>query len=153
MIYTFKNTQLIKCDLMTVWKFFSNPKNINGLTPKKMHFRTITKNLPDQIHEKMVIVYHVSPLFSIPLKWVTTIISVVPNQSFIDIQQRGPFKKWHHLHTFTETKDGVLMTDLVTYELPFGIIGDLTHNILVKKEIEKLFQYRTHIIHTYFKNE
>jgi len=152
-IYTFRTQQLIKTDLDLVWSFFSNPEHIHTLTPAQMRFRTITQNLPNQIHENLVIVYKISPIFPIPLKWETKIISVKTHKNFVDILTKGPYKKWHHLHTFEKTKQGVLLTDEVTYELPFDFIGNFFHRILVKKKIEKLFTYRTQQINKQFKND
>lgn len=153
MIFTFENKQFIKSDLKTVWSYFSNPKHINALTPPEMHFKTLTENLPTQIYKDQVITYWVSPLFQIPMKWKTKIISVENEKSFIDIQIKGPYKKWHHLHTFEKIKDGILMTDLITYELPFGYLGNLVHRILVKEKIEELFEFRTKQIQKHFENE
>ena len=153
MIYTFKNHQIIKSDFNTVWEFFNDPKHINVLTPPEMKFLTLTKNLPKQIHENLEISYNVSPLFGIPLKWKTKITTVVPNESFIDIQIKGPYNMWHHLHTFEQVAEGVLMKDEVTYKMPLGIIGRLVHKILVKNKIEELFAYRTQQIKKCIENE
>lgn len=153
MIYNFEDQQFIKSDLQTVWKYFNNPKHIQALTPPKMHLKTRTQNLPNQIHENLEISYNVSPLFGIPLKWKTKITNVVPNESFIDIQIKGPYKIWHHLHTFKQVKEGVLMKDFITYQLPLGFIGNFIHKILVKKEIENLFEFRTKQVQKHFENE
>ena len=47
-----------------------------------------------------------------------------------------------HQHHFTETPEGVLMHDIVTYIIPFGFLGDLMHP-LVKKKLNVIFDYRT----------
>lgn len=153
MIYTFESKQFIKSDIISVWNYFSNPKHIHALTPPKMHLKTRTQNLPSKIHVNLKITYWVSPLFGIPLKWKTKITSIDINKSFVDIQIKGPYKMWHHVHTFEEVENGILMKDFVTYELPFGFIGNFTNRLLVKKRIEKLFDYRTKQIQKYFENE
>nr|WP_297310199.1 SRPBCC family protein [uncultured Flavobacterium sp.] len=153
MIYNFEDQQFIKSDLQTVWKYFNNPKHIHALTTLKMQLKTRTQNLPNQIHKNLIISYWVSPLFGIPLKWKTKITNVVPNESFIDIQIKGPYKIWHHLHTFKQVKEGVLMKDFITYQLPLGFIGNFIHKILVKKEIENLFEFRTKQVQKHFENE
>jgi len=35
------------------------------------------------------------------------------------------------------------MIDIITYALPFGIIGDIANYIFVQKKINKIFDYRT----------
>ena len=97
--------------------------------------------------------YIVPPIFHIPLKRKKKIISVEKNKSFIDIQIKGPYKKWHHLHTFEKVENGVLMKDIITYELPFGRLGDFVHRIVVKKKVDQLFEFRTKQIQKHFENE
>lgn len=58
------------------------------------------------------------------------------------MQERGPYKSWRHAHSFRETADGVEMYDRVEYELPLGILGRLAAGWLVRRELEKIFEYR-----------
>ncbi len=78
----------------------------------------------------------------INLRWVTEIQSVKPMESFIDNQIHGPYRLWHHLHRFEANEQGVLMTDLVHYALPFGPLGAITHALYVRKKPERIFQFR-----------
>ena len=41
-------------------------------------------------------------------------------RAFVDEQRFGPYKFWHHRHTFEEIPGGVLMRDLVHYGIGFG---------------------------------
>jgi ligand-binding SRPBCC domain-containing protein len=34
------------------------------------------------------------------------------------------------------------MTDIVSYEIPFGVLGKLAHPLIVKKKLEEIFDYR-----------
>lgn len=81
-------------------------------------------------------------LHGIPIYWKTRIDSWVPNQSFIDRQLTGPYRKWIHLHEFIPCQSGTLMLDEVEYEVPFGWLGQLVTEIWVKKDLEKIFDYR-----------
>ena len=49
---------------------------------------------------------------------------------------------WHHQHFFEEKDGGVLMTDIVTYIPPFGILGDIANIVLIKKQLKGIFDYR-----------
>jgi ligand-binding SRPBCC domain-containing protein len=60
----------------------------------------------------------------------------------VDEQRKGPYKIWHHEHHFREIQGGVEMIDIVSYELPFGLIGNLVHPILVKQKLKEIFDYR-----------
>ena len=42
---------------------------------------------------------------------------------FVDEQQRGPFRSFHHEHRFRSTQGGTEMHDIVTFEAPLGPLG------------------------------
>ena len=90
----------------------------------------------------MIITYEVSPLLNIKMKWVTEITQVVEKKFFIDEQRIGPYSLWHHQHFFEEKDEGVLMTDIVTYKPPFGLLGDIANSLFIEKQLEEIFQYR-----------
>jgi uncharacterized protein len=78
----------------------------------------------------------------IPLTWVTKITQWEPPRVFVDEQERGPYSKWIHTHTFEAQNGGVLMHDRVEYELPLGLPGRLVAGHFVRREIERIFDYR-----------
>lgn len=140
-MFQIKRTQFVHTDLATCWDFFSNPKNLQKITPKKMGFVVLT-DPPEKIYEGLMIEYTVRPLLNIPLNWITEITHIENGKFFVDEQRKGPYKIWHHEHHFKEVENGVEMTDIVSYELPFGIIGKSMHSLLVRKQLEKIFLYR-----------
>tara|TARA_B100001287_G_C22380393_1_gene388533 strand:+ start:178 stop:636 length:459 start_codon:yes stop_codon:yes gene_type:complete len=142
MIYQFKTKQLLKSDLETVWNFVSSPRNLKKITPPYMGFDIISKDLPLKMYPGMIITYKVSPLLSIPTTWVTEITQVEKYKFFIDEQRVGPYTMWHHQHFLNETKDGILMTDIVTYKPPFGILGSIANSLFIKKKLKSIFDYR-----------
>lgn len=148
-MYQFKREQLVKTDMDTCWEFFSSPKNLKKITPAYMGFDVLTE-LPEYMYEGLIIAYKVKPLFGIPVEWVTEITHVKENSFFVDEQRKGPYKIWHHEHHFKETEQGILMTDIVSYEIPFGPIGKLAHPILVKKKLEEIFAYRFAMTEAFF---
>jgi ligand-binding SRPBCC domain-containing protein len=102
----------------------------------------ITNDLGKNIYSGQVITYKVRPLFNTPLNWVTIISAVEKPYYFIDEQKFGPYKFWHHRHTFKELSDGVLMKDEVYYALPAGVLGRMMHRFFIKKKIEEIFSFR-----------
>jgi ligand-binding SRPBCC domain-containing protein len=148
-MYQFKREQLVKTDMDTCWEFFSSPKNLKKITPAYMGFDVLTE-LPEYMYEGLIIAYKVKPLFGIPVEWVTEITHVKENSFFVDEQRKGPYKIWHHEHHFKETEQGILMTDIVSYEIPFGPIGKLAHPLLVKKKLEEIFAYRFAMTEAFF---
>ncbi|RMZ58730.1 hypothetical protein D1632_14165 [Chryseobacterium nematophagum] len=142
--------QQLNCDIDTAWQFFSSAHNLSKITPTDMNFIVLTSFENDRIFEGMIIDYYVSPLWGIQMKWQTEILQVDFQKNFIDFQKKGPYKLWRHHHEFIPNEKGVLMKDTIDYELPMGILGELVHRFLVKKKVEKIFDYRYEILEQLF---
>ena len=150
MKYQLYREQQLNCDSETAWHFFSSPLNLSTITPKDMAFTLLSKIAAQQIFEGMIIDYTVSPILGIPLKWRTRITQVELNKSFTDFQEIGPYKYWNHFHELIPNSMGVLMKDTIDYELPLAFLGDLAHQIFVKRKLEKIFEYRYKVLEEIF---
>ena len=144
--------QALRVSIDEAWTFFSDPNNLARITPPGMNFRVVSE-VPPEIFEGLLIRYKVSPLFGIPLTWVTRIGTVQRNRLFIDEQLRGPYKRWHHEHHFEERDGGVLMHDILEYELYGPVLKDLIHPLLVGPKIEAIFSYRRKVLDELFGTE
>ena len=140
-MYQLKRTQFVRTDIKTCWDFFSRPENLKKITPSYMGF-DIKMELPERMYEGLMIEYTVRPLIGIPMSWITEIKTVKENKFFVDEQRKGPYKIWHHEHHFKEVEGGVEMTDIVSYEIPFGFLGRIAHPLVVKGKLEEIFKYR-----------
>ncbi len=149
-LHSFIRKQRLKANIYECWDFFSNPENLSLITPPEMNFVILTE-LPKEIYPGLIIQYKVSPLLSIPMNWVTEITQVNKPIFFIDEQRFGPYKFWHHQHIFKEIDGGIEMTDIVHYRIPFGIIGNALGSWLVKRQLNKIFDYRTQKMSDIFK--
>jgi len=141
-IFELQRQQFIPRPMEEVWLFFSSPANLSVLTPQYMNFRVTTKDVPKRIYAGQIITYKVSPLFGIPLFWMTEITQVQDHRYFIDEQRRGPYRLWHHQHWFEQQGNGVLMTDIVHYELPLGILGNLANRLFLQSQLDNIFEFR-----------
>lgn len=150
--FYYDTEQFLPIDIQTAWNFFSSAKNLAIITPPELHFKILT--IPDEkeIFEGMFIEYKLKPLFGIPVYWKTEIAKVEKPKMFMDKQLKGPYKKWEHTHFFDEKENGVLMKDHVEYQLPFGILGTITHTLIVKKKIENIFTFRKDVLKKIFKD-
>ena len=148
-MYSIQRRQLVKADVATLWAFFSDARNLAAITPAYMNFN-ITSPMPDTIYAGQIITYKVSPLLSIPLNWMTEITHVEQHQRFVDEQRIGPYKLWHHEHSFETVDGGTMMTDCVYYALPLGILGRIAHSLFIKKQLKDIFDYRNKCIEELF---
>ena len=140
-IYTLEVKQFINLPMEEAWHFFSSPTNLSKITPDSMRFK-ITSVSSGSIYPGQIITYCVSPIFGVKTNWVTEITHVSDGFRFVDEQRFGPFRMWHHEHHFEKQNDGVLMTDRVAYKLPFGFLGRILHQIIIKNQITQIFVFR-----------
>ncbi|MEO8173456.1 MAG: SRPBCC family protein [Sediminibacterium sp.] len=141
-VYSFKKVQQFPVSLDAAWCFFSNPSNLNEITPADMGFTTTSKYHGDQVYAGQLIEYTVRPILGIPIYWMTEITHVKEKEYFIDEQRFGPYSFWHHQHYFKEIEGGIEMTDIVHYKIPFWILGDLMNSLLVRKKLNHIFEFR-----------
>lgn len=149
-MYKREQSQLIETDIENCWAFFSNPRNLEKFKPDEMLFE-IQDYDNKLMYEGQIITYLIAPILKIKLKWVTEITTVKENEFFIDEQRFGPYQFWHHKHFFEQTPQGIQMTDVVHYAMPFGFIGRLVHYFLVKKQLDNIFNQRYKRINEIFK--
>lgn len=139
-LFTLKKTVIVKAPLKEVFAFFAKPENLEVITPPELSFKILTPS-PVPMHVGSVIHYALN-IQGVPFTWVTAIPEYVPNEKFVDVMLQGPYRFWHHTHTFTKTKEGTEIHDRVVYALPYGPLGKLVHSLKVRKQIEGIFNYR-----------
>ncbi len=123
-----------------VWDFFSDEMNLEKITPAQLNFKVLGKST-NNIETGTLIDYKLK-LHGIPVKWRTKITDWEPVTTFVDMQLKGPYKKWHHTHEFKKMSEGTLMVDRVLYKLPLGWIGAFFGYLLIKWDLKKIFEYR-----------
>ena len=133
--------QFLPVTIEQAWSFFSSPANLSKITPKSMNF-IITSILPEKVYPGLIITYNVSPVFSIPMTWVTEITQVNEPLYFVDDQRSGPYAIWHHEHHFEVVENGVMMTDKLFYKVPCGVFGSLLDRLFIHKKVLGIFEFR-----------
>jgi ligand-binding SRPBCC domain-containing protein len=131
-----------------VFQFYADPRNLARITPPWLHFRMASDG-PLEMRAGLQIDYRIRPLW-VPQRWTSEITVWDPPHRFVDEQRRGPYRRWHHEHTFRAIGDGTEIRDRVTYALPFGPLGGLAHAVFVRRQIEAIFTYRTRAVHDLF---
>ena len=145
-----KQEQFLPISLDEAWKFFATPKNLNEVTPDDMVFEIISE-LPETMYAGLLINYRLKPMFNIPINWCTEITHIKEKEYFVDEQRKGPYRIWHHEHHFKAVKGGVLMTDILHYDIGKWIVGRIAGKLFVDKKVKGVFEYRNKTLETYFK--
>jgi len=120
-----------------IFPFFARAANLETLTPAFLKFEIVTPE-PVEMRVGALIDYRIH-VHGFPIRWRTEIVAWDPPHRFVDVQLKGPYRLWHHTHTFTAKDGGTLCTDDVRYH-PLG--GAIANALFVRRDIETIFAYR-----------
>jgi ligand-binding SRPBCC domain-containing protein len=123
-----------------VFGFFADAHNLEAITPPFLGFEVVTPK-PIDMHEGTLIEYRLK-LHGVRLKWRTRIDAWEPGVRFVDRQLQGPYRLWHHTHTFEPDGGDTLMRDVVRYALPLGPLGEVARVTLVGRDLDRIFDFR-----------
>jgi ligand-binding SRPBCC domain-containing protein len=147
-VHTLRREQVVPRPLEEVFGFFSDARNLQKITPPWLNFQILTLE-PIDIQPGTLLEYRLR-WHGLGIRWRTRIVTWNPPRVFTDEQIRGPYRLWHHTHTFTAEDGGTRMVDVVNYELPFGIAGAIAHRFAVRRDLERVFDYRQQVIASAF---
>jgi ligand-binding SRPBCC domain-containing protein len=143
-VYSLVRKQRLPYPREYVFSFFKNPENLAYITPDSLGFKILTPS-PIEMRVGTLIDYTIRWL-GVPVRWRTLITRFKPPVCFVDEQIKGPYSFWHHTHTFTVSDEGMEMTDEVRYALSFGVLGELLHKLVIRRQLEVIFDYRAKVI-------
>ena len=121
-----------------VFEFFADAANLDTITPPWLRFHTETP-APIEMNAGTIIDHRLR-VRGIPVRWRSRITVWDPPRRFVDEQVRGPYRLWRHEHEFEERDGGTLVRDRVHYAVLFDF---MVHELLVRRDVEKIFAYRT----------
>jgi ligand-binding SRPBCC domain-containing protein len=84
--------------------------------------------------------------FGIRLTMTSRITQFDFPRSFTDEQVRGPFRWFRHVHEFQATSAGSMMTDLVEFTAPFGLLGWVAERVVLAPYLERLIRDRAEFL-------
>jgi len=128
-----------------VFRFFSQPENLQTLTPANMKFHLLDEG-PIEMREGLELSYKLR-VKGIPIRWTSRITKWEPPFAFGDIQLKGPYNIWDHTHTFERDGSGTRVIDDVKYRAP-GFRW--MERYLVRPDIQRIFAFRHKTLETMF---
>ena len=160
MLHHLEFEQWVPFPLERVFAFFSNPENLPRIMPASSGTKLIALNRmpapappPGSAGDKAAGVgstiatsFRVFPFLPLRAQWIARITEFEWNHYSADVQDRGPFKNWHHRHEFrAEARAGVvgtLVRDVIDYEVGFGFLGAIANALLVRRQMQSTFTQR-----------
>ncbi|MEJ2697474.1 MAG: SRPBCC family protein [Candidatus Sulfobium sp.] len=132
--------QVLPVPRKKAFSFFEDPRNLFEITPDWLDFRMLDRSNAE-VFEGAEFDYTIRWL-TLRFLWRSRITAYRPPESFTDIQIKGPYPFWSHLHTFEEQGGSTQMKDDVTYRLPFGHSGIFLHRLIIRRQLTDIFRYR-----------
>lgn len=152
--------QWVPVPVERVFAFFSNPENLPRVMPPASATKVIAINwVPPPppptgtANEKaagvgttIIMSFRVFPALPLRARWIARITEFEWNHHFADVQDKGPFKDWHHRHEFvaqaSDEVTGTLVRDVIDYEVRFGFVGTIANALFVRRQMEGTFAER-----------
>jgi ligand-binding SRPBCC domain-containing protein len=123
-----------------VFAFHETPDALRQLTPPWE--KVVVESSGDSLRPgtRVVLRLRLGP-FSI--RWVAEHVEYDPPRLFADRQLSGPFAAWYHRHWMIDDGPGhTRLRDEVTYELPLGSLGRRLGGGMVRRKLQRLFDFR-----------
>lgn len=135
----FEHSSVIQAPRKQVFDFFSDPNNLEKMIPPGYRVELTSpavKLKKGSEYELRVSRYGFSVL------WGVVVEDFVPGEMFRDRQSHGPFSLWLHTHKFEDHGQGTLLTDIIEYDISFGLLGKLAQDIFVSRDLRHVFEFR-----------
>ena|SRR5579863_2895006 len=145
--YILERKQWLPRPIVEVFTFFSRPENLQVITPPWLDFRMV--KTPETLQAGSLIRYRLR-WRGLPIRWTTEISEWNPPHGFVDREVAGPYALWNHEHMFSPDNGGTMMHDRVSYALPFAWFGQVAHGMLVKRDVERIFDFRAETMRRLF---
>ncbi len=142
-LHHFSQQSTFGVDRQTLFAWHERPGALERLIPPWDPLRVIRKDGHIQIGAQVDLLMKAGPF---PVPWRARHTGYEQNSYFRDVQERGPFRKFIHTHSFTAESAGhATLNDSIDFELPLGRMGDLFAGF-IDNQLNQTFRYRHHLL-------
>ncbi len=141
-------SELIPAPRKEVFDYLTEPKNLIFLLDPVIH----TEVLSGEVELRRGYEVHLNMTrFGLTQSVRLKIEDVLRGSRLSYRQSEGLFSNWMHTMKFDEHGErATLVTDIVDYQLPFGFLGFLTDDLLIKGDMSRLLGGRLQKAKEYF---
>ncbi|MCB0356000.1 MAG: hypothetical protein KDD40_03280 [Bdellovibrionales bacterium] len=143
-----KCSRPISASKQQVFDYMLNPKNWPDLMHHDIEVELIVA--PEVLQVGNIYKLNMSRYgFSQPVE--LTILSCQSNSTVTYKQTHGLFRKWNHTQNFEDLEGGeTLVTDIVEYSLPMGVLGHLLDDLLIREDMKRILEHRLDVVVSHF---
>ena len=80
--------------------------------------------------------------FGVPIRMTSRITQMESPDYFVDEQVKGPFRRFRHVHEFSEDSNGTTMVDRIEFAAPFGPVGRVVERLVLARYLRTLIETR-----------
>jgi ligand-binding SRPBCC domain-containing protein len=80
--------------------------------------------------------------FGVPVRMTSRITQMGAPDFFVDEQVKGPFRRFRHVHEFSEDSEGTTMVDRIEFAAPFGPLGRVAEKLVLARYLQALIEAR-----------
>jgi ligand-binding SRPBCC domain-containing protein len=100
------------------------------------------------INENETVIWQAKHLYKVR-KFTTKITSMEFPHHFTVQMVHGDFKSFRHEHYFKPINNGTFLIDVIEFESPYGVIGQLAEKLFLTSYLHKLLLHRNEVIKQY----
>jgi ligand-binding SRPBCC domain-containing protein len=144
-IHVLERSQRVEVPIEQAFDFYGDALNLEPMTPPWLHFEVTTRG--QVTFRPGTLLDYKLRLHGVPVRWQTRIETWEPPLRFVDTQVKGPYSLWEHTHLFERDGDSAaIIHDRVRYAIPLGPLGALAHHLFVRRDLERIFDYRSEAV-------
>ena len=129
----------LTADPAALWRWHARPGAFQRLAPPWQRVEAVGPLPALEEGTRATLRLKVGPFWR---RWVARHEDVRPGVGFTDVQERGPFALWRHVHRFEAAPTGSVLEDDVTWSLPGGALAHALLGRRVERDLRRVFGWR-----------
>ena len=139
----YKHETIVEADAESTFAWFEHEGSFRRLMPPWEVAEEVRADESLEVGSQRVFKFPMGPL---KMTWIAEHTGYDPPRFFSDTMVKGPFWSWDHDHHLVEENGVTKVIDEVSYQVPFGPLGNLADRILggllVRGRISQMFTAR-----------
>ncbi len=136
----YERSIVIAAPIDTVFHFHDDPGNLLRITPPEVTVEIV--DVQGDLPEGREIRLRMTQFGVLRNEICVRFMIYDPPTLLVDEQKEGPFRFWRQTRHFAETAEGTRLTDIIEYEVPFGLLGRFADWLVIGPRVRAMFKYR-----------